>query len=716
MAQPLDLSPYGGSFLDPGTETAFQEDLRPRLAAQLRFLAFLPAIYVAAVVLDYQAFGNGRLFWILASLRLTVWGLIGISGFLARPLRTLRPAQGFLLAGAALVPVGEVLEYHLITLFQGPRQAQEIPFIVLFVLGVYMMLPMRLAQSVACGLWSSLFFAGYLTISGRGYSVVGFQTLFLLFANGVGLAFRMTWERSQRRDFALRTRLEHEVAERKLAEEAAQRANAAKSRFLAVMSHEIRTPLNGVLGGVQLLQETPLLPEQRQPLEILATNGHLLARLLDDVLDLARIEAGHLRVASEPFALAEVLTSVHAIFNPQALAKDLVLRLVVGTDLPPALLGDALRLRQVLINLVGNAVKFTEQGEVALIVGVTEGEDPPGSARCLFTVRDTGPGLCQEAKARVFAPFEQGDMSIQRRHGGAGLGLAISRELTVAMGAELTVESSPGKGSSFSFTLTLPRAEQVSQEPKIHPPREPLSILVVDDLEANRVIAAGLLENLGHHPHAVPSGAAALEALLDQRFDGILLDLHMQDMDGLEVLQQIRTLPDPYSANLPVIICSADTERSRVQACLAAGAQGMLPKPIRKEQLLTFLAGFPPPNQDTSAPPLIDTAQVTQILTDLGPETWARGLKACRSSAETCLADLEDAAHTAKALHRLAGLSASYGMTGLHRLVRQAEAQVAEERPYPACELLACCQTSLEALEGFGDTMRQPLGARASER
>jgi len=716
MVEALDLSRYGEKFLRPEIETAFQEDLRPRLAAQLRFLAFLPAIYVAAVVLDFRAFGNGRLFWILASLRLTVWGLIGISGFLARPLRSLRPAQAFLLAGVALVPVGEVLEYHLITLLQGPRQAQEIPFLVLFVLGVYIMLPMRLGQSVACGLWSSFFFAGYLALSGQGISVVSFQTLFLLFANGVGLAFRMTWERSQRRDFALRTRLEHEVAERKLAEEAAQRANAAKSQFLAVMSHEIRTPLNGVLGGVQLLQETPLLPEQRQHLEILATNGHLLARLLDDVLDLARIEAGHLRIASEPFALAEVLTSVHAIFTTQALAKGLALRLGVGADLPPALLGDALRLRQVLINLVGNALKFTECGEVALITEVTEWEAPPGSVQCVFTVRDSGPGMSEEAMARIFAPFEQGDMSIQRRHGGAGLGLAISRELTAAMGAELTVESSLGKGSSFRFALILPRVQPVSQEHEIHPPQEPLSILVVDDLEANRMIAVGLLKNLGHHPYAVPGGAAALEALQHHRFDGILLDLHMQDMDGLEVLQRIRALPEPSTASLPVIICSADTERSRVQACLGAGAQGMLPKPIRKEQLLAFLGGFSPPEQDTTAPPQINTDQVTQIRTDLGPETWARGLHACRSSAETCLAEMEDEAHTAKALHRLAGLSSSYGMTGLHRLVRQTEAQIAEGVPCPTHQLRTYCQASLEALENLEDSLRQTSGTAASER
>ena len=704
MIEALGLSPYGGRFLNPEVENAFQEDLRPRLVTQLRFLAFLPATYVSAAILDYKAYGNGRYFWTLASLRLSVWGLIGISGFLARLHRSLRPAQTFLLAGIALVPVGEVLDYHLITLFQGPRQAQEIPFIVLFVLGVYMMLPLRLGQSVTGGIWSSLFFAGYLAVSGQGYSAVGFQTLFLLFANGVGLAFRMTWERSQRWDFALRTRLEHEVEERKAAEEAARRANEAKGRFLAVMSHEIRTPLNGVLGGVQLLQDTPLLPEQRKPMELLARNGEVLAMLLDDALDWARIESGHLRIVQEPFDLAEVLNSVHATLNSQALAKGLNLRLVQDAGIPPRLLGDALRLRQVLVNLVGNALKFTDQGEVALWVETAAVDDPPDHLRCLFTVRDTGPGLSGEAKARVFAPFEQGDMTIQRRHGGAGLGLAISRELVAAMGAELTLESTLGEGSTFSFRLVLPVVEQVPPEPNIDTPREHLSILVVDDLEANRLIASGLLENLGHHPRAVANGAAALQALQAHPFDAMLLDLHMQDMDGLKVLQRIRALPDPLVAALPVVICSADRAHHRVQACLAAGAQGVLPKPIRKEQLLACLAALPPPPDHAPAPPFVNIAQVAQIRADLGVETWAKGLQACRSSAETCLADLEHRDLASQALHRLAGLSASYGMTGLHHLVRTAEAKIAAGFPCPVVELRTCCRASLTHLENLPTT------------
>ncbi|MBK9797818.1 MAG: hypothetical protein IPP58_15325 [Holophagaceae bacterium] len=475
-------------------EAAFQEDLRPRLAAQLRFLAFLPGLYVAATAFDYQTFGNSGPYWFLTALRLGVWGLVGIAGALARPSRSLGTAQLLLFSGVSLVMVTEVVEHHLLVLAQGPSHPQEIPFIALFVLGIYMMLPLALHLSLISALMGTTLFLSYLVATEGLGAAVGLKALYLLFANGVGVAFRVTWNRIQRRDFALRDRLEHEVAERKAAEEEARRANEAKSRFLAVMSHEIRTPLNGVMGGIQLLQSPVLSPEQRQALEIIARNGDLLARLLDDLLDLARIEAGRLSLTLEPFGPAELLAMVHATLQPLALAKGLCFRVESSGPLPSLLVGDGLRLRQVLLNLVGNALKFTDRGEVVLSLEGREVTDPPKHFHCTFRVRDTGPGLDAEAQRRVFAPFEQGDMSIQRRHGGAGLGLAISRELLVAMGAELTLESGPGRGCLFAFSLVLPLGEAPAEAAGASPGALPLTILVVDDVEANRIVAAGLLK------------------------------------------------------------------------------------------------------------------------------------------------------------------------------------------------------------------------------
>jgi two-component system sensor histidine kinase TorS len=701
-AGPLALSRWLGVFIHPATEAAFQEDLQPRLAAQLRFLAFLPGLYVAALAFDHQTFGNSRPFWILAALRLSVWGLLGIAGLLARSRRPLTTAQAFLFAGTTLVTVTEVVEYHLLALVHGPAHPQGLPFIVLFVLGIYMMLPMALGLSLVSALTGTVVFLGYLVATeGPGAPAAGLMALYLLFANGVGIAFRVTWNRTQRRDFALRDRLEHEVAERKAAEDAARRANEAKGRFLAMMSHEIRTPLNGVLGGVQLLQAPGLRPEQRQPLEIIARNGHLLARLLDDLLDLARMEAGHLNLARESFSPTDLLVAVQAALHPQASAKGLAFRVEQKGPLPRNLVGDGLRLRQVLVNLVGNAVKFTDRGEVVLSLDVTEEPGPPRQVRCAFSVRDTGPGLDPAAQRRVFAPFEQGDMSIQRRHGGAGLGLAISRELVAAMGAALTLESAPGQGCRFSFALVLPVGEVTSEATEIRSGTVPLTVLVVDDVEANRVVAAGLLARLGHEVASVASGDEALKVLATRPFDAILLDLHMHDMDGLELLTRIRSLPDPRVANLPVFLSSADTGLSGLQPGLDADVRGVLPKPLQMARLAALLMDLPTrgPRGLPPCPDQVDEAHVARIRSDLGEETWARGLRACRDSAEACLEDLAQPTRVAQALHRLAGLAASYGMVGLHHLARHAETQLAAGGSCPLEDLQASCRMSLKCLE-----------------
>ncbi|HJW73407.1 MAG TPA: ATP-binding protein [Geothrix sp.] len=702
QAGPLALSRWLGVFIHPATEAAFQEDLQPRLAAQLRFLAFLPGLYVAALAFDHQTFGNTTPFWLLAALRLSVWGLLGIAGFLARSRRPLEMAQAFLFAGTTLVTVTEVVEYHLLALARGPAHSQNLPFIVLFVLGIYMMLPMALRLSLISALTGTVIFLGYLVATeGLGAPAVGLMALYLLFANGVGIAFRVTWNRTQRRDFALRDRLEHEVAERKAAEDAARRANEAKGRFLAMMSHEIRTPLNGVLGGVQLLQAPGLRPEQRQPLEIIARNGHLLARLLDDLLDLARLEAGHLSLAREAFSPADLLAEVQAALHPQASAKGLAFRVEEHGPVPPSLVGDGLRLRQVLVNLAGNAVKFTDRGEVVLSLEATEEPGPPSQVRCVFSVRDTGPGLDPAAQHRVFAPFEQGDMSIQRRHGGAGLGLAISRELVAGMGGALTLESTPGQGCRFSFSLVLPVGEPAPEATEIRPGTVPLTVLVVDDVEANRVVAAGLLARLGHGVVSVASGGEALQVLATHPFDVILLDLHMHDMDGLELLKRVRSLPDPRVANLPVFLSSADTGRSCLQAGLEAGALGVLPKPLQMDRLAALLMDLPTygPQGLPHCSSLLDEAHVARIRSDLGEETWAKGLQACRNSAEACLEDLAQPTRVAQALHRLAGLAASYGMVGLHHLVRHAETQLAAGASCPLEDLQTSCRMSLKCLE-----------------
>lgn len=707
---PLQLR-WNGEFQDAGLEQAFQADAWPRLSQHLRRIALLAGgLYLAALYLNWMGFGNGLAFQSMATLRICTGLLFGGIALASRPEGSQKRVHSLFLLTILSMVATRLLENHLLAGRPSagpPMQVIILPVLPLVAFAI-LAIPLRLVL-VWSGVGSLLFLRDQVLAWGLEAHVTQVVLLYLLLANGVGIAFRVAWNRITRRDFALRNELEQEVAERQRAETEAHRANAAKGRFLAVLSHEIRTPLNGVLGGVQLLQETPLSRSQTQPLELVAHSGNQLAMLLDDVLDLARIEAGRLDLVAEPFSPANLLAGAHAVLYTQARAKGLALRLEHPTAMPSALVGDELRLRQVLINLAGNAVKFTAQGEVRLSLAIGTSAERADHLRCTFTVRDTGPGLELAAQARIFNPFEQGDATTRRSHGGAGLGLAISRELVLAMGGELRLESAPGQGSTFSFTLDLPLGQMRTAAGSQIVSARPLAILVVDDLEANRIVLQGLLANLGHRTRTTATGAEALAALRSDSFDAILLDLHLPDMDGLEVLRRIRSLSDQRSANLPVFLATAETERNCIQACLAAGMQGVLSKPIRKARLAALLAGVTMPNENSGVTaeiqpaevPMVDTRRVTQLFEELGPDTWQAGTLACRESARVCLEELEDQdpIRSRKALHRLAGLAASYGLPRLHQAVRRAEILVAAGSPCLLDDLRSVAGTSLTHLE-----------------
>jgi signal transduction histidine kinase/CheY-like chemotaxis protein len=707
---PEALSRWTGEFLDAGLEQGFLRDVWPRLGRQIRIVVTIAgAMYLAALYLDWVALGPGRAFLAMALLR----GAVGIlmAGCVLASRRPGAPLRWLLFSAPILISVAELVETWVTP--RGAADGSILPFSLVMIFMAYILAPNRLRMTGTAMLVVS-FLALWQQASLTGWtSPMSFlMLLYLVLANGTGYVFQLTWNRLMRRDLAMRRKLEHEVAERQRAEAEAMAANATKSRFLAVMSHEIRTPLNGVLGGVQLVQETELRPEQREMLDMVGQSGNQLAMLLDDILDLARIESGSLEPAQEAFSMAELLASVQAVLYSQARAKGLALRLEHGAMLPPAVLGDALRLRQVLINLAGNAVKFTERGEVVLALDLAE-DAGRGTVRCAFTIQDTGPGLTADEQGRIFEPFEQGDASIRRRYGGSGLGLAISRKLVAAMGGELRVESAPGWGSAFSFTVELRRSEAWPSPAKAEAgAARSLSILVVDDLEANRIVAAGLLTSLGHRPHAVATGAEALEALRRERCDAVLLDLHMPDLDGMEVFRRIRSL-EGGAAELPVFLMTADTERILLQSCLAAGINGVIAKPIHKSRLAALLGGVAGPEREACAEGrdvLVDPAQVGRILADLGPESWQEGVAACRASAAESLEQLEDPdpGGAKQALHRLAGLSGSFGLVRLYRLVRHAESLLEAGSPLPQEELRALVAASLAGLEA----MPVPAGER----
>jgi PAS domain S-box-containing protein len=375
----------------------------------------------------------------------------------------------------------------------------------------------------------------------------------------------------------------------------AEAASRAKSEFLANMSHEIRTPLNGVMGVASALARTRLDPPQQEMVSIIESSAATLETLLSDILDLARIEAGKMELRSEPFDLAGSVRACTALFEAAAQAKGLDLHAEIAPEAKGSFVGDAARLRQILSNLLGNAVKFTGSGQVALRVRAERGES---AARLVFEVSDTGIGFDAETKARLFSRFEQADGSITRRFGGTGLGLAISRSLAEAMGGALGAEAEAGKGAVFTLALDLPYARgavggaaETGPAQKDAGPLAGLRVLVAEDHPTNRRVVELILGAAGVALTCVENGVEAIEAYRSETFDLILMDMQMPVMDGLTAIGEIRRIEAATGARrVPIHVLTANAMPEHITASIAAGADGHLPKPIQADTLLERVA------------------------------------------------------------------------------------------------------------------------------
>lgn len=505
--------------------------------------------------------------------------------------------------------------------------------------------------------------------------------------------------------------LEREVVLHAQAQREAEEANRAKNEFLGSLSHELRTPLSGVSGSVHLLRDTALNDRQREYLRMIEYANSTLLETLEDMLGFSRLEAGKLEVTAEPFSLRDIIDDMLALQAVSARNKDLALVRDIADDVPERLVGDRRKLNQILLNIIGNAVKFTDEGEVSVRV-VRLADDPSGALRLHLQVHDTGIGIPPDQQEAVFKPFVQVEDTAHRRHGGTGLGLAICQRLVTLMGGRLWLASEVGAGTTIHFELPFepapPETWASAQPPVVAQAEHGLDVLVVEDDEINRIVCQRYLESLGHRVHVADSGPAAIDWLRQRdQPDCVLMDISLPGASGLEVTQTIRALDGGRWRTLPIVGMSAHVTSETIQHPAAATMAGLLSKPFQRSELARALAqAVHEPSAlaanpvQTASPPAglpvesaLDAAYLVREREDLGPAVLHQLLTLFRQEVDPTLAALQNAAqtHDAAQVRRIAHkLRSSAGNLGLVRVMAACQRleNLIQEGPQPDAQRL----------------------------
>jgi signal transduction histidine kinase/CheY-like chemotaxis protein len=497
-------------------------------------------------------------------------------------------------------------------------------------------------------------------------------------------------------------------------------AAQAKADFLAAMSHEIRTPLNGVIGFADLLLDDPALrSDHRRQVGLIQSAGSMLLTIVNDILDLSKIEAGKLALNHEPFAIESLLDEAISIVRPAAQAKGIRLSLLVDPAVSTHYLGDCERLRQIVLNLLNNAVKFTERGCVLVAAKLEDRAAGGGVDELVLSITDTGIGIASDQADRLFQPFTQADSSIAKQFGGTGLGLSICRRLLDLMGGRIWLTSKPGRGSTFYVAVRLARGDAAQAAPddnsRLQPP--PSRLLLVEDLPMNREIAGAILAKGGHTVAFACSGEEGVEMAAAGDYDLVLMDIQMPGIDGVEASRRIRALPSPRG-RVPILATTANTLPMQVRAYLEAGMNGHVAKPLKAAalnraiaQALGRTAAIPDPAEDETDLEIFDAATYEKVRALMPPERLQHHVDGLAALVTGTAAFATDDAATEANAHKIASQAGALGLERLSAAARTLEdACRAGANRAEAADGFAACARDVDALLALQGAPAIPSG------